>query len=230
MFTKIKRLTKKKKGFVTLYFLWIMIFWFVFFLLFINYVISFGLFSRINSAAEEAAQARALAVDVPRKEESGDVEIMRPSSYGGAAYGGASQSTYNTQVLSADQYALDVASKYLGQSSGKNSSNQKIIENVRVCFDYETLDPTNVLPNVTMSCSIGGETISGTYNLESVSDNTSGQVKVKNVVFVGMKVDVHWVFPLKSFLPSSYSNGTYTTSAIAYPQIDSCTRAVAGCE
>lgn len=225
---------KKKKGSVMVYFIWFLIFFTALSLLLLNFAAQMGVSQRVNGAAESAAKARATAIDLPKKEDTGEIWIMQTDNHDGMTdtgekpYIDGTDSAFQAKAQEADAYAKAAADNAIQSFSGKNSAGENIVANTQICFDYAAL-PVSASQTVMFSCKFSdGTSVSRNYTLSPVTDNTKGNVKVKSAVFVGIKVVANDIFSLKSFFGAA-SPYTFTSSAVAYPQIDECVNGMSGC-
>lgn len=254
----------RKEGQIFLFALFYFLFISLIVAMFISLLMMAETHQRVQTATETGARTRALAVNIPLKEQYGIIESLRPgtsegyrANYTEPTYSfspapgydqpilSPSSQTYKTALTNANTAAKQALIADLNDSLGENEAGDKII-NLRpenICIQVLPLpagDSVTKRAKLHFTCSVTtpqGDVIDITANNVEVYGynhplNNSGEMKVYNVVYVGVVYeDKHLFYNLLQRLvngedQSNWNNpplrGTY---AIGYPQIDACTTA-----
>lgn len=251
----------RKEGNIFLFALFYFLFISLIVAIFISLLMMSETYQRVQTASETGARTRALAVNIPLKEQYGIIETFRPSAAEGyianykepdysftpspgydLAVISPSSDQYKSALTSADTAAKQAVISSITDSLGTNESGSKIVnlKEENICIQVLPLpagDPITKKATLNFSCSttINGRTVNITANNVEVYGynhkiNSSGKIKVYNVVFVGVAYeDNHFFYKLLQRLINGDDQSNWNkppvrgTYAIGYPQIDSCT-------
>lgn len=231
----------------------------IFALIQIDNDVSRTILTRASDAVEEGARVRATAIDIPLKEQTGLIEVLRSEvgyvadptfvneerakilSRGQEEYPdnkkvlATSTAEYIDAVVDADEAAKKAIIDYITNSTNVNLSGDQMVDikPENICIKIKELKQVASYEE-DISCNVTVNGTSVTVKKEDVklkgsesSVNKKGEVKVANVVFVGL------AFEYKTFandtLQSIFNGedesnwegpGIVTYAKIAYPQID----------
>lgn len=251
----------RKEGNIILFSLFYFLFIFLIVAIFISLLLMTESYQRVQTSAENGARARALAVNIPLKEQYGIIETLRDDvsegyhpNYPEPTYSfsptpgydlavlSPSSSAYKTAVTNANNTAKQVVINNLSDSLGKNEAGDQIagLKPENICIQVLPLPAGDALTkraklNFTCSATVNGRAVNITSNNLEVYGynhklNKSGNMKIYNVVFVGVAYeDKHFFYNLLQRMVNGEDQSNWNpppvraTFAIAYPQIDDCT-------
>ncbi|WP_088362458.1 hypothetical protein [Bacillus cereus] len=251
----------RKKGDIFLLSLFYFLFITLIFAIFVSLSLMSETFQRAQNSAETGARTRALAVNVPLKEQYGIVDAFRlpvsegykvnykeppysivPSPGYDLAVLDPASTAYKLAYSNADSAAKHAVIESINSTLGSNEAGKKIIDlkPENICVQVLPLPKGGSITkkdklDFKCNATVNGKAV--TISADNVevygtdhNTNNAGNLKVHNVVFVGVAYeDHHFFYKLFQRMAHGEDESNWDAPpvrrvwAIAYPQLDACT-------